>query len=144
MNFNNTYRIYSIALIENHNPGRTPLSLLEGIKEASHMLLLQQRKEGRNQAPEHPASVRDLRDVHDSGYGRKKRKDANGVVHTRQRSASIMQIVRNTKVFKESTSMACTPVYIKHPKKGSMPMRKVSRYCCVKQRQREGKGLIQG
>ena len=38
MNFDNAYRIY-LTLMANYNPGRRPLSLSGGIKEAVHLLL---------------------------------------------------------------------------------------------------------
>ena len=51
----------------------------------------------RKQKPEHPSSVRDLRNVHYSGSGRKKRKDAKGEMST-ERSPRIMQVLESTKL----------------------------------------------
>ena len=53
----------------------------------------------RKQAPEHPSPVRDLRNVHDSGSRRKKRKDAKGEVSA-ERSPPIMQVLDSTKLSK--------------------------------------------
>ena len=77
MNFNNSYRIY-LSLMEKHNPGRRPVTMAEGIKEATHALL-QRGSKMRTRAPEHPSPVRDLRNVHDTGCGKRKRSDAKGV-----------------------------------------------------------------
>ena len=38
MNFNNSYKIYWFFM-EKHNPGRRPITMAEGIKEATHALL---------------------------------------------------------------------------------------------------------
>ena len=97
MNFNNSYRIY-LSLMEKHNSGRRPLSLLEGKKEAAHSFL-QRGPEMRKQVPEHPLPVRDLRNVHDSGGGRNKRKDAKGAVSA-ERSPPIMTVLNSTKLCK--------------------------------------------
>ena len=75
--------------------------MLEGIKEAAH-LLLQHGPKMRKQKPEHPSPVRDLRNVHDSGCGRKKRKDLKGAVST-ERSAPLMQIWDSTKLSRLKT-----------------------------------------
>ena len=78
MNFNNSYMIYR-ALMENHNPGRQPLSIGEAIKEST-FAFLQSGESMRKQVPEHLSAVRELRSIHDSGYRRKKWKDATDVV----------------------------------------------------------------
>ena len=80
MNFNNSYMI-NLSLTEKHNPGKRVLSRSEGIKEAVHSLL-QKGSKMQKQKPEHPSPVRDLRNVHDSGSGRKKRKDVKGEMST--------------------------------------------------------------
>ena len=97
MNVNKTYRICLTLLIEKNSPGRRPLFLSKGIKEASHMFL-QQGEEMRKQSPEHPSPVRDLRNVHESRFGRKKRKDTKGVVCTDSRLALYRQILGSTKL----------------------------------------------
>ena len=77
MNFNNLHRIY-LALMEKHNPGRRPVTMAHRIKEATHALL-QRGIKMRTRAPEHPSPVRDLKNVHDTGCGKRKRLDAKGV-----------------------------------------------------------------
>ena len=70
-----------MALIERCNPRMRFLSLSEGIKKAAHMFL-QHGQERRKQAPEYLPPVKDLRNIHDSGYGWKKRKYGKGIVCT--------------------------------------------------------------
>ena len=97
VNFNNSYMIY-LALMAKHNPRRRILSLSERIKEATHSFL-QVGLETRKQKPEYPSSVRDLRNAHDSGSRRKKKKDAKGDVCA-ERSPSIMPVLPLTKLCK--------------------------------------------
>ena len=74
----NTYRIY-MAFMEKHTPGKWPLSMSEGIKEAVHFFL-QMEDNMRKQAVEHPLPVRDLKIVIEVGCGRKRRKDVKNII----------------------------------------------------------------
>ena len=97
-----------MALMEKHNPGRKCLSLLEEIKEAAHSLL-QHGPVRRKQAPEHPSPPRDLMNVHDSGCGRKKRKDTKGAVSA-ERLPPIMQVLESTKLPKLKSQQKHNPL----------------------------------
>ena len=77
LNFNNSYRI-NLALMTEHNPGRIPGSLVEGIKEAIDALL-QRGIKTRTRAPDHPSPVMDMRSVYNTECGKRKRSDAKGV-----------------------------------------------------------------
>ena len=83
MNFNNAYRIY-LALMEKHNSGRNLVSMAKGVKEATHALL-QRGSTTRTRALDHPSPVRDMRNVHNIGCGKRRRSDAKGVT-TRARA----------------------------------------------------------
>jgi len=78
MNFNNTYKIY-MRLMKLHNETRRCLEMSEGIRESAHAFL-QQGASMRKQRPDHPSPLRCMRNVDDTGYGRKKQTDAKGVV----------------------------------------------------------------
>ena len=78
MIINNAYKIY-ITLMEKYNPGRRPVSMSEGVEEATHAFL-QKGSNMQRQAAEHPSPIRDMNNVHESRCGRRKRKDAKGVV----------------------------------------------------------------
>mmetsp|Transcript_14103 Transcript_14103/g.29816 ORF Transcript_14103/g.29816 Transcript_14103/m.29816 type:complete len:284 (-) Transcript_14103:390-1241(-) len=70
MNFNNLYRIYFSLMVKN-NPERRPLSMTEGIKEATHSLL-QRGPTMRVWALEHPSPIRDMTYVYNTGSGKRK------------------------------------------------------------------------
>mmetsp|Transcript_2847 Transcript_2847/g.5763 ORF Transcript_2847/g.5763 Transcript_2847/m.5763 type:complete len:366 (+) Transcript_2847:358-1455(+) len=70
MNFNNSYWIY-MTLMEKHNPGRRPVTMAEGIKEATHSLL-QRGPTMRVWALEHPSPIRDMTYVYNTGSGKRK------------------------------------------------------------------------
>ena len=84
INFNNSFRIYLVLMVE-HNPGRRLISLAERMKEATHDLL-QRGGKMKTRAPDHPSPVRDMRSVYDTGCGKRKGFDANGVNTTTLRA----------------------------------------------------------
>ena len=87
-----------MALMEKHNPGQRPISMTEGIKEATYGLL-QRGSKMRTQAPDHPSPVRDMRNVHDTGCGKRKRLDAKGVTTRSKARAAPVEYV-SSKLYK--------------------------------------------
>ena len=75
----------------------------------------------RKQKPEHPAPARDLRNVHDSGCGRKKRKHAKGAVSA-ERSPPIMQVLDSMKLSRLKSQQKHNP-WRQHQSISSVPMR---------------------
>ena len=57
--------------------------MLEGIKEVTHTFL-HKDSNMQSQAAEYPSPIRDMNNAHDSGCGRRKRKDVNGVLCVKQ------------------------------------------------------------
>ena len=83
--------------MKEHYPGKRCLQMSEGIREAAHAFL-QQGDSMRKQRPEHPSAVRCMKNVHDTGYGRKKRADAKGFVavgRTAVKGSTKMSTLRN-------------------------------------------------
>ena len=78
-------------MMEKHNPGRRPVMMAEGIKEAIHALL-QRGSTMRTNALEHPLPVRDLRNVHDIGCGKRKRSDAKGITTTTPKAPPVEDV----------------------------------------------------
>ena len=62
-----------------HNEGKRCLQMLEGIRESAHAFL-QRGDSMRKQSPAHPSPLRSMKNVHDTGHGRKKRTDAKDFV----------------------------------------------------------------
>ena len=91
MNFNNSYRIY-LSLMEKHNPGRRLVKMTEGIKEATHALI-QRGSKMWTRAPDHPSPVRVLRNVHDTGCGKRKKSDAKRVTIRSMARAPLVEVV---------------------------------------------------
>ena len=87
MNFNIAYRIY-LALMEEHNPGKQPVSMVQGIKEAAYSFL-QRGGKMRTRAPDHPSLVRNMRSEYNTGCEKRKRSDAKGVAATISRAAPV-------------------------------------------------------
>ncbi len=85
---NNAYKIYE-SLVSKYTPHRRFYDLGEAIREAAHALI-QKGEQMRQQQPEHPPAIRDLRLMWDTGSGRKLCTDAEGDVagHGRVRDAS--------------------------------------------------------
>ena len=92
MNFNNTYKIY-MALMETYNSGRRPVSMLEGVKEATYYFL-QKGSNTRRQVAEHPSPIMAMNNVHGSGCGRRKRLDAKDVVSVERTELSFCKLCR--------------------------------------------------
>ena len=88
-----------MALMEKHNLGRRPVTIAEGIKEATHSLL-QRGPAMRTRAPDHPLPIRDMTCVYGTGCRKRKRSDTKGVITTTPRappinSATRLYILRN-------------------------------------------------
>ena len=105
-NFNNSFRI-ALPLIEKHNPGRRPVTISEGIKEATRALL-QRGNNMRTQAPDHPSPVRDTTSVCDTGCGKRKRLDPKGIITTTPKAVPVESV--STKAYKLRNQQKKTPM----------------------------------
>ena len=99
MNFNNSYRIYLLALMEKHNPGRRLVTITEGMKEATYALL-QRGSKMRTQAPGHPSPVRDMTIIYDTRCGKRKRLDTKGVTTRLRRARTVPVEDISSKLYK--------------------------------------------
>ena len=78
MCIHNAYKLYE-ALVQEHTPGQRFLDRREAIQEMTHAFC--QRGEAmRTLKAQHPAWLRDMRVVFATGFGKKIRSDAKGVV----------------------------------------------------------------
>jgi len=96
MNFNNTYKIY-MRLMTLHHERKRCLIMSEGIRESAHAFL-QRGDSMKQRTAEHPSPLRCMRNVHDTGYGKKKRTDAKGYVsvgRTAVKGSSKKSVLRN-------------------------------------------------
>ena len=94
--------------MEKHNPGRRPVTMAQGIKEAAHALL-QRGSKMRTRAPDHLSPVRDMTCVYDTGCGKRKRSDARGVTTRPRARVGLVEYV-SIKLYKFEEPAKETPM----------------------------------
>ena len=118
MCLNNAYKIYE-WLVTKYTPNRRFLDMDEAITLAAHAFL-QRGESMRQQKAEHPSNVRNLNNVHHTGWGRKIRSDAQGQMagHGPVRNASLPTTRLVSLKNKQKTNSWCTHQSIAIIKRG--------------------------